>query len=67
MIGLSWLGVEVTASLPSLPTMSQAHPEPNRPIAALAERVLEGGESTQIGGDRLGDCARSARRRRPAS
>ena len=40
MIGLSWLGVEVTASLPSLPTTSQAQPEPNRVVAALAKASL---------------------------
>ena len=32
--------VEVTASLPSLPTTSQAQPEPNRVVAALANASL---------------------------
>ena len=41
MIGLSWLGVEVTASLPSLPTISQAHPEPKRPRPALPSASLK--------------------------
>ena len=40
MIGLSWFGVDVTASLPSLPTTSQAQPEPNRVAAALAKASL---------------------------
>ena len=40
MIGLSWLAVEVTASLPSLPQTSQAQPEPNRVAPALAKASL---------------------------
>ena len=41
MSGLSWFGVEVTASLPSLPTMSQAQPEPKRVAAALLKASLK--------------------------
>src|SRR5579863_1237803 len=39
MIGLSWLAEDSIPSLPSL-TTSQAQPEPNRPIPAAANLVL---------------------------
>ena len=54
MIGLSWLGVEVTASLPSLPTISHAHPEPKRVRPALPNASLKAGEAAELGRDRLG-------------
>ena len=53
-MGLSWLGVEVTASLPSLPRISQAHPEPKRPRAALPRASLNAAKTAELGGDRLG-------------
>ena len=52
-MGLSWLGVEMTASLPSLPRISQAQPEPKRVRRRLAEGFFERGEATQLGRDRL--------------
>src|SRR5690606_13231594 len=39
--GVSWLAVEQTASFPSFPTHSQAHPDPNRPAAAAANFSLK--------------------------
>src|SRR5262245_347533 len=52
MSGLSWFGVEATASLPSLPTWSQAQPEPAG-RRRLGEGLLEGGEPAQLARDRL--------------
>ena len=36
-IGVSWLGVETTSSLPSALTTSHAHPEPKRVVAAVVK------------------------------
>ena len=45
MSGLSWLGVEVTASLPSPSTISQAQPLPKRPAgqSGWQQRQWQGG------------------------
>ena len=39
--GLSWLGVEVTANVPSAFRTSQAQPEPKRVAPALAKAALK--------------------------
>ena len=40
IIGLSWLAVEHTLSFPPLSAQSQAHPDPNRVMAALVKASL---------------------------
>ncbi len=49
------MGVELTTNLPSLPTISQAHPDPKRPIAAFVNASLNEENPPKSDSNRVGE------------
>lgn len=48
IIGVSWLAVEITSSLPSLLTTKKAQPEPKRVVAAAVNASLKAANEPNV-------------------